>query len=111
MWFTEKDHDGATRLFPLADLSPRTDEAIERRYRTGRYGATPILTTEEFAEAALNAAGERRYVMSPEVEGSLEDKRFRSTAVLPGASLRQPHNARVVAGTTQPAPRGRWCAR
>lgn len=60
VWFTEKDHDGATRLFPLADLSPRTDEAIERRYRNGRYGATPILATEEFAEAALNAAGERR---------------------------------------------------
>jgi predicted ATPase len=59
VWFTEKDHDGATRLFPLADLSPRTDEAIERRYRAGRYGATPILVTEEFAEAALNAAGER----------------------------------------------------
>jgi predicted ATPase len=60
VWFTEKDHDGATRLFPLADLSPRTDEAIERRYRAGRYGATPILATEEFAEAALNATGERR---------------------------------------------------
>lgn len=60
VWFTEKDHDGATRLFALADLSPRTDEAIERRYRVGRYGATPILATEEFAEAALNAAGERR---------------------------------------------------
>jgi uncharacterized protein len=60
VWFTEKAHDGATRLFPLADLSPRTDEAIERRYRSGRYGATPILATEEFAEAVLNAAGEPR---------------------------------------------------
>jgi len=56
--FTEKDHDGATRLFPLADLSPRTDEAVERRYRAGRYGATPILATEEFTEAALNTAGD-----------------------------------------------------
>jgi predicted ATPase len=60
VWFTEKDHDGVTRLFPLADLSPRADEAIERRYRAGRYGATPILATEEFAEAASNAAGGRR---------------------------------------------------
>jgi predicted ATPase len=60
VWFTEKDHDGGTRLFPLADLSPRPDEAIERRYRAGRYGATPILATEEFAQAALNAAGQRR---------------------------------------------------
>jgi hypothetical protein len=60
VWFTEKDHDGATRLFPLADLSPRADEAIERRYRAGRYGATPILAPEEFAEAALSATGHRR---------------------------------------------------
>lgn len=58
VWFTEKDHDGATRLFPLSDLSPRTDEAIERRYRSGRYGATPILTTAEFTEAAVNTTSE-----------------------------------------------------
>ena len=58
VWFTEKGHDGASRLYPLSDLSPRSDEAIGRRYLAGRYGATPILTTEEFAEVALNAAGE-----------------------------------------------------
>jgi predicted ATPase len=56
VWFTEKDHDGATRLYPLADLSPRAEEAIGRRYLAGRYGATPILTREEFAEVALSAA-------------------------------------------------------
>jgi hypothetical protein len=60
VWFTEKDNDGATRLYPLADLSPRNDEAIERRYRTGRYGATPILAPQEFTEAALSAAGGRQ---------------------------------------------------
>ena len=59
VWFTEKGHDGATRLYPLADLSPRSDEAIGRRYLAGRYGATPILAAEEFAEVALSAAGER----------------------------------------------------
>jgi hypothetical protein len=52
VWFTEKSHDGASRLYALSDLSPRSDEAIGRRY-----GATPILTAEEFAEVALNAAG------------------------------------------------------
>jgi AAA15 family ATPase/GTPase len=58
VWFTEKGHDGASRLYPLSDLSPRSDEAIGRRYLAGRYGATPILAAEEFAEVALNAAGE-----------------------------------------------------
>jgi AAA15 family ATPase/GTPase len=56
VWFTEKDHDGATRLYPLADLSPRTEEAIGRRSLAGRYGATPILAREEFADVALSAA-------------------------------------------------------
>jgi predicted ATPase len=58
VWFTEKNHDGATRLYPLADLGPRSDEAIGRRYLGGRYGAVPILAREEFAEIALSAAGE-----------------------------------------------------
>jgi uncharacterized protein len=58
VWFTEKGHDGATRLYPLADLSPRGDEAVGRRYLAGRYGATPILARQEFVEVALSAAGE-----------------------------------------------------
>lgn len=57
VWFTEKNHDGATRLYPLADLSPRRDEAIGRRYLSGRYGAVPILARQEFAEVAVDAAG------------------------------------------------------
>ena len=60
VWFTEKSHDGASRLYPLSDLSPRSDEAIGRRYLAGRYGATPIFAAEEFAEVAQSAAGESR---------------------------------------------------
>jgi hypothetical protein len=60
VWFTEKSHDGASRLYPLSDLSPRSDEAIGRRYLAGRYGATPILSPEEFTEVAVSAAGEPR---------------------------------------------------
>ena len=56
VWFTEKSHDGASRLYPLADLNPRIDEAIGRRYLAGRYGAIPILADEDFAEAATGAA-------------------------------------------------------
>jgi uncharacterized protein len=54
VWFTEKGDDGASRLYPLSDLKPRSDEAIGRRYVAGRYGATPVLTDEQFAEVALN---------------------------------------------------------
>ena len=51
VWFTEKHEDGTTRLYPLSDLDPRKEEAIGRRYLEGRYGATPILSTPEFAAA------------------------------------------------------------
>lgn len=42
IWFTEKDRDQATRLYPLSDFSPRETEAWEKGYLTGRYGAVPF---------------------------------------------------------------------
>lgn len=51
VWFTEKRHDGGSRLYPLVDLDPRKQEAIGKRYLEGRYGATPILSHQEFAAA------------------------------------------------------------
>lgn len=42
IWFTEKDADQATRLYPLTDFSPRKQEAWERGYLSGRYGAVPF---------------------------------------------------------------------
>jgi len=60
VWFTEKAHDGATMLYSLADLSPRGDEAIGRRYLAGRYGAVPILAPEEFTDIATSGAGDNR---------------------------------------------------
>ncbi|OHT88083.1 AAA family ATPase [Mycobacteroides saopaulense] len=47
-WFTEKIHDGSTNLYSLTDLNPRKSEAIARRYLQGRYGATPIISPDEF---------------------------------------------------------------
>lgn len=44
IWFTEKDRDLATRVFPLSDFSPRKHEAWERGYLMGRYGAVPFLS-------------------------------------------------------------------
>lgn len=52
IWFTEKLDTGATRLYPLTNLDPRKDEAIGRRYLTGRYGAIPIVAPDEFDQAA-----------------------------------------------------------
>jgi len=44
VWFVEKDASGASRLYPLTDFSPRSDEALERGYMRGRYGAVPVLS-------------------------------------------------------------------
>lgn len=57
VWFVEKINDGSSRLYPLSDLNPRKEEAVGRRYLTGRYGATPIVSTEEFVEAMSKAVG------------------------------------------------------
>jgi hypothetical protein len=43
IWFVEKDRDGSTKLYPLTDFRPRNDEALERWYMRGRYGALPVL--------------------------------------------------------------------
>ena len=51
VWFTEKDHDGTTRLYPLSDFRPRRDEALERRYLQGRFGGVPFLNPADFESA------------------------------------------------------------
>lgn len=43
VWFTEKDKNGTSKLFPLTDFSPRKDEARVKAYLSGRYGAVPFL--------------------------------------------------------------------
>ena len=43
VWFTEKDREGATALYPLTDYKPRNVENLERGYLQGRYGAIPFL--------------------------------------------------------------------
>jgi AAA15 family ATPase/GTPase len=51
LWFTEKNDEGATELYPLADLKPRKGENIERGYLSGRYGAVPGLSPGELARS------------------------------------------------------------
>ena len=43
IWFTEKDSDQASQLYPLTDFSARKNEAFEKGYLSGRYGGIPIL--------------------------------------------------------------------
>ena len=43
IWFTEKDSEGTTKLYPLTDYRPRKSENLERGYLQGRYGAIPFL--------------------------------------------------------------------
>ncbi len=50
IWFTEKDDEGATVLYPMTDYKPRKAENLERGYLQGRYGAIPFL-------GALNTTG------------------------------------------------------
>ena len=40
-WFTEKDRNGATSLFSLADFPTREGQNYAKRYLDGRYGAVP----------------------------------------------------------------------
>lgn len=43
IWFVEKDAQGASRFYSVLDYSPRKDEALERGYLKGRYGAIPFI--------------------------------------------------------------------
>lgn len=43
VWFVEKKKDQSTEFYALMDFSPRKNEAIERGYLQGRYGAIPFL--------------------------------------------------------------------
>ncbi|MHB1267795.1 MAG: AAA family ATPase [Acidithiobacillus ferriphilus] len=45
IWFVEKDKRRSTHLYSLLDYSPRKDEALERGYLKGRYGAIPFIGT------------------------------------------------------------------
>jgi hypothetical protein len=54
IWFTEKDHEGASHLYPLSDFKTRKQENLERGYLQGRYGAIPLIGAGQ-ALAGLDA--------------------------------------------------------
>ncbi|TRZ65066.1 MAG: ATP-binding protein [Rhodocyclaceae bacterium] len=43
IWFVEKDKQSSSHLYSLLEYSPRKDEALERGYLKGRYGAIPFI--------------------------------------------------------------------
>ena len=43
VWFTEKDRQGATQLYSLAEFRVRNDASFGRDYIRGKYGAVPYL--------------------------------------------------------------------
>jgi len=43
IWFTDKDDEGGTHLYPLTDYKPRKGESLIRGYLVGRYGAVPFI--------------------------------------------------------------------
>ena len=42
LWFTQKDAEGATEIYPLTDFKTRWGDNFELGYLQGRYGAVPI---------------------------------------------------------------------
>jgi hypothetical protein len=48
IWFTEKDRNQSTRLYPLSDFSPRKQEALQKGYLQGRYGALPYISSPKW---------------------------------------------------------------
>jgi AAA15 family ATPase/GTPase len=45
IWFTEKDHNAATRLYSLTDFKVRNDLELRKHYLQGRFGAVPFIRT------------------------------------------------------------------
>lgn len=43
VWFTDKDDEGSSHLYPLTDYQPRQGESLVRGYLAGRYGGVPFV--------------------------------------------------------------------
>lgn len=51
IWFTEKERNGLSTLYPLFEFKTRIDESIDLRYLEGRFGGVAHLIPGEFIEA------------------------------------------------------------
>ncbi|MBU7596823.1 ATP-binding protein [Streptomyces sp. P38-E01] len=55
IWLTEKDADGATRVFPLSDFEPGEEEDLTSSYLTGVFGGVPRLSEGQVGRRLLMA--------------------------------------------------------
>jgi AAA15 family ATPase/GTPase len=46
IWFLQKDNEGGSNLYSLADLKVRPDLKIEKGYLNGRFGGIPFISPE-----------------------------------------------------------------
>jgi uncharacterized protein len=60
IWFTEKDSNGATHIYPLTDFKARISENLERGYLRGRYGAIPFLGSFDFLTRSKKGNGKKK---------------------------------------------------
>ena len=59
VWFTEKNAQGESSLYPLSDFKPRLQENLEKGYLQGRYGGVPFLNADAFLTAFGDAHGKK----------------------------------------------------
>lgn len=57
VWFTEKNDDAGTHLYPLSDYKPRRNENLQSGYLQGRYGAIPFISADRFMQAFDSSNG------------------------------------------------------
>lgn len=48
IWFVEKNVEGSSEYFSLSEINARKEEAVEKAYLQGRYGATPPKLPAEY---------------------------------------------------------------
>jgi hypothetical protein len=58
VWFTEKDSNGCTHLYPLTDFTPERNSRLRHGYLQGRYGPVPFIGWSGFI-ARLDAGADR----------------------------------------------------
>lgn len=72
VWFVEKDREGCSDLFRLADFPTRADHNFSRRYLQGRYGAVPALAPSLLASLVREPAPVEAVAGSSEPEPAVQ---------------------------------------
>ncbi len=70
IWFAEKNTEGATQLFSLAEFSTRKDDNRKKGYLEGRFGAIPFArrTTDLGAFDKINGNGDEEEIQQVKIQ-------------------------------------------